>query len=48
MTQGKNLDKNKRKPGLLKDKIWATDACWERDTEGIDAVADSEIFPECK
>ncbi len=48
MKQHKNYNINKRVPGVLKDKIWATDAYWERDTEVIDAFANSEIFPECK
>lgn len=35
-----------RKPGVLKGKIWSSEDCWETETEIIEAINDSEIFPE--
>jgi prevent-host-death family protein len=36
----------KRKPGILKGKIWSSEDCWETDQEILKAVEESEIFPE--
>jgi len=45
MAQHKNFHIIKRIPGVLKDKIMASDDCWEADDEIMQALEKSEIFP---
>ncbi|MBK9735214.1 MAG: hypothetical protein IPO92_09710 [Saprospiraceae bacterium] len=40
-----NDQKNKRKPGALKGKIWSLEDCWDAENEVIQAIEISEIFP---
>jgi len=45
MAQHKNFHIIKRIPGVLNDKIWTSDDCWEADDEIMQALEKSEIFP---
>ena len=41
-----NNHKDKRKAGALVGKIWTADDCWDAENDIINAIEDSEIFPE--